>query len=76
MCLKAKNSCEVREIMYDPNEEIEASTKGEWIVDNLHLGDDVATPIGCNYNNTFHIKCNVSFFFSCFKIVFNFILKL
>jgi len=31
-CLRLKNSCEVWEIMYDPNEEIEAGTEDEWIV--------------------------------------------
>jgi hypothetical protein len=28
--------------MYDPNEEIEVGTRGEWIVDNLYPSDNVA----------------------------------
>jgi len=42
MCLRPKNTLEVRDIMYDPNEEIEVGTGGEWITDNLHPGDNVA----------------------------------
>jgi hypothetical protein len=34
--------------MYDPNEEIEASTGGEWIVDNLHPSDNIIIPITIN----------------------------
>ncbi len=30
--------------MYDPNEEIEVGTEGEWIANNLHLGDNVTIP--------------------------------
>jgi hypothetical protein len=43
--LRPKNYCEVWEIMYGPNEEIEASIRGEWIVDNLHPNDNVVIPI-------------------------------
>jgi len=42
--LRPKNILEVRDIMYDPNEDIEAGIGGEWIVDNLHPGDNVAIP--------------------------------
>ncbi len=43
-CLRLKNTLEVRDIMYDLNEEIEANTRGEWIVDNLHPSNDVVIP--------------------------------
>jgi hypothetical protein len=47
-CLRLENSCEVQEIMYDPNEEMEASIGGEWIVDNLHPSDNVVILITTN----------------------------
>jgi hypothetical protein len=47
MKLKPKNPLQVREMMYDSDEEIEVGTRGEWIVNNLHLGDNIVvlTPI-------------------------------
>jgi hypothetical protein len=39
--LKSRNAIEVREMMCNSDEEIEASTCGEWIVDNLYLGDNI-----------------------------------
>ncbi len=39
--LKPKNSSEARQMMYDFDEEIEARIGGEWIVENLVLGDNV-----------------------------------
>jgi hypothetical protein len=41
--LKPKNNSERRQMMYDPDEEIEVRTSGEWIADNLALGDNIAT---------------------------------
>jgi hypothetical protein len=44
MHLRPKNTLKVWDIMYEPNEDIEASTGGEWIVDNLYPCDNVAIP--------------------------------
>jgi hypothetical protein len=46
--LRLKNTLEVRDIMYDPNEKIEVGIRGEWIADNLHPCDNVAIPTTTN----------------------------
>lgn len=43
--LKLRNTAEVREMMYNDNEEIEVGSRGEWIVDNLCPSDNIAIPI-------------------------------
>jgi hypothetical protein len=42
--LKPQNTYEVREMMYDSDEEIEAGTKGEWIAKNLYPSDNIVVP--------------------------------
>jgi hypothetical protein len=42
--LKPKNTLEVRQMMYDSNEEFEVGTSGEWFVKYLVPGDNVAIP--------------------------------
>jgi hypothetical protein len=39
--LKPCNSLEVKSMMFDPNEEIESGTSGEWIADAICVGDNV-----------------------------------
>jgi hypothetical protein len=43
--LKLRNTAEVREMMYNDDEKIEAGFGGEWIVDNLCPSDNIALPI-------------------------------
>jgi len=40
--LRPRNAIEIRKMMCNSDEEIEAGTCGEWIVDNLYLGDNIA----------------------------------
>jgi hypothetical protein len=42
--LKLKNSLEVRQIMYNSDDEIEVRTGGEWITNSLAHGDNVVVP--------------------------------
>jgi hypothetical protein len=42
--LKLQNTYEVREMMYDSDEEIEAGTRGEWIAKNLCPCDNIVVP--------------------------------
>jgi hypothetical protein len=40
--IKPCNSLEVRSMMFDPDEEIENGTNGEWIANAICVGDNVA----------------------------------
>jgi hypothetical protein len=42
--LKPKNNSEMKQMMYDLDEEIKARTGGEWIANNLALGDKITVP--------------------------------
>ncbi len=42
--LRPRSSLEVREMMHNSNEEIETTSKGEWIANNLRPGDNVTIP--------------------------------
>lgn len=42
--LKPKNPLKVSEMIYESDKEIKASIGGEWIADNLHLGDNITVP--------------------------------
>jgi hypothetical protein len=40
--LRPRNAIEIREMMCNSDEEIEAGTCGEWIANNLYPGDNIA----------------------------------
>jgi hypothetical protein len=42
--LRFQNIIEVREMMYNSDENIDTNFKGEWIVDNLYPGDNIVIP--------------------------------
>jgi hypothetical protein len=42
--LKPKNNSKMKQMMYGTNEEIKVGIGGEWIVDNLVLGDNITVP--------------------------------
>ncbi len=48
MKLRPKNPLQVKEMMYDSDEKIEAGIGGEWIANNLHLSDNVLVPTPTN----------------------------
>jgi hypothetical protein len=46
--LRAKNTLEMRELMYDLNEDIEVGSWGEWIAENLCQSDNIIVPTTTN----------------------------